>query len=191
MIDYRIIWRVLNYPHGLYLRVKISLLKKMIAHCGKNVSLPPSTKFYGYDVSLGDDVIIGYESIFMCAGAGITIGDKCMLGPRVTMITGDHRIDCVGKYMFDIEPKDKKPENDLPILLEGDNWIGANSTILKGVTVGFGAVVAAGAVVTKNVAPNSIVGGVPAKEIGKRFSDHDLQEHMKLLKNTWRGAYNQ
>ena len=68
------------------------------------------------------------------------------------------------------------------MVFEGDNWIGANATILKGVTVGEGAVVAAGAVVTKDVAPYTIVGGVPAKYIGDRFTPEELAQHRLLLK---------
>lgn len=69
----------------------------------------------------------------------------------------------------------------MPVKIEGDNWIGANATILKGVTVGFGSVVAAGAVVTHDVLPYSIVGGVPAKILSMRFTDVEIQEHEKLL----------
>ena len=119
----------------------------------------------------------------MCAGAPIHIGDHVMFGPRVTVITGDHRMDYVGKYLIDVRGVDKLPENDQPVIFEGDNWIGANATILKGVTVGEGAVVAAGAVVTKNVAPYTIVGGVPAKYIGDRFAPEELAHHRQLLGN--------
>ena len=84
-----------------------------------------------------------------------------MFGPRVTVITGNHRTDVVGKPM--IEVTEKLPENDQDVVFEGDNWIGANVTILKGVTIGEGAVIAAGAVVTKNVDGYSIWGGTSTK----------------------------
>ena len=96
-----------------------------------------------------------------------------MTGPRVTMITGGHRYDIKERPMKSIGNEEKLPENDLDIILEGDNWIGANATILKGVTVGQGAVIAAGAVVTKDVLPYSIVAGVPAKMIKMRFEEND------------------
>ena len=82
-----------------------------------------------------------------------------MFGPNCSIITGDHRIDIVGKYMSEVTVAEKLPENDLPVTIEGDNWIGANAIILKGVTVGTGSVVAAGSVVIHNVPPYSIVGG--------------------------------
>ncbi len=73
--------------------------------------------------------------------------------------------------MKSIGDDEKLPENDQDIILEGDNWIGANAIILKGVTIGYGSIVAAGAVVTKSVPPYSIVGGVPAKVIKPRFPE--------------------
>lgn len=103
-----------------------------------------------------------------------------MIGPQVSIITGDHKIDTVGKYMVNVSDDEKVPENDLPVVIEDDVWIGANSTILKGVTIGEGSVVAAGSVVTKNVPAYTIVGGVPAKIIKNRFTDDELKKHRKL-----------
>ena len=99
----------------------------------------------------------------------------------VTVITGGHRTDIVGRYMITVKDNEKRPEDDRDIIFEGDNWIGANSTILRGVTVGEGSIIAAGAVVTKDVPPYSIVGGVPAKVIKMRFTEEQIVEHKKLL----------
>ena len=107
----------------------------------------------------------------MCTRARIIMGDHIMTGPNVTIITGGHRMDVKDKPMSMITDSDKLPENDKDIVLEGDNWIGANAIILKGVTIGRGAVVAAGAIVTSNVEPYSIVGGVPARKIKMRFEE--------------------
>ena len=82
-----------------------------------------------------------------------------MFGPNVTIITGDHRIDIPGRPMISLTDKDKLPENDQDVILEGDNWIGANATILKGVKIGLGAVVAAGSLVNHDIPPFSIWGG--------------------------------
>lgn len=92
---------------------------------------------------------------------------------------GDHNISVVGRYMFDV--KEKEDGDDLPVIVEDDVWIGTGEIIVKGVTVGRGAVVAAGSVVTRNVEAYSIVGGVPAKKIGKRFSGESLSEHERSL----------
>ena len=104
-----------------------------------------------------------------------------MFAPNVTVVTGSHRYDIVGKYMKEIDNSQKLPENDQDVIFEGDNWIASNAIILKGVTVGKGAIVAAGAVVTKNVPPYSIVGGAPAKVLKMRFTAEEVIEHETLL----------
>lgn len=104
-----------------------------------------------------------------------------MFGPHVFMITGGHRYDIIGRYMSSIKENEKLEENDRPIIVEGDNWIGANSIVLKGVTIGEGSIIAAGSVVTKDVPPYSIVGGVPARVIKMRFNDEEIKKHKELL----------
>ncbi len=165
----------------LYNKSKVKKIRKQLASCGSHVSIPPDVRFFGYNIHLGNRVHLGSGSVFMCTRAPIHIGDHVMFGPNVTMITGNHRIDCVGRYMTDITDAEKLPENDIPIVLEGDNWIGASVTILKGVTIGEGAVVAAGAVVTKDVPPYAIVGGVPAKVLQYRFDEETIRKHKQLL----------
>ena len=91
-----------------------------------------------------------------------------MFGPNVTVITGDHRIDILDRPMCSITDDEKLPENDQDVVIEEDVWVGAGATILKGVTIGNGSVVAAGALVKKDVPPYAVVGGVPAKIIKMR-----------------------
>lgn len=104
------------------------------------------------------------------------------------MISGNHRIDIPGKYMSEVTDAMKRLEDDQDVVIEDDVWIGCNAIILKGVTIGTGAVIAAGAVVTKDVAPYSIVGGNPAKLIRKRFSAEQLAEHKSLLEEDNEGS---
>lgn len=174
-------WKLLHLFHNLWRRRKVRLLKEMMETCGERVKIPHNISLHGTHMQIGNDVTLGEDCLFMCAGAPIMIGDHVMLGPRVTMITGDHRTDLVGKYMTEVTERDKLPENDQPITLQGDNWIGANATILKGVTVGKGAVIAAGALVCSDVPEYSIVGGVPAKVIKRRFDLDTLEHHKKML----------
>lgn len=150
-------------------------------HCGKNVYLRPmSSDLKGlWNLSIGDGSSIPKGSTFYCTEAPLTIGRKVIFGPRPTIITGDHRTDVIGKFIMDSH--DKLPENDAPVVIEDDVWTGANVTILKGVTIGRGSVIAAGAVVTKSCPPYSIIGGVPAKVLKYRFTIAEVLEHEAKL----------
>ena len=176
--------------------VKISLLpgwawdmlwapvwKRAMKSCGRGVYLRPmSSDIKGLkNLSVGDGTSIPKGSTLYCTEAPLTIGRKVVFGPRPTIITGDHRIDIIGKHIIDVTVDEKLPENDLPVVIEDGVWIGANVTILKGVTIGRGSVVAAGAVVTKSCAPYSIIGGVPAKLIKMRFTEAQIAEHERSL----------
>lgn len=156
--------------------------KRAMRLCGKGVYLRPSQcDFKGLrNLSVGDYTSIPKGSVFYCTEAPLTIGKKVVFGPRPTIITGDHRIDVVGSYILD--NLEKLPENDAPVVIEDDVWCGANVTILKGVTIGHGSVIAAGAVVTRSIPPYSIAGGVPAKILKQRFPEDVIEEHEKLLK---------
>lgn len=155
--------------------------RKSMKSCGRNVYLRPSSSdFKGLEnMSVGNHVLIPKNATFYCTEASLTIGNYVVFGPSPTIITGDHRIDVVGRYMFDV--CEKTPENDAPVVIEDDVWIGANVTILKGVTIGRGCVIAAGAVVNSSFPPYSIIGGVPAKLIRKRFSEDVAVLHERLL----------
>ena len=153
-------------------------------YCGKHVYLRPSSSdFKGlWNLSVGDCTSIPKGSVFYCTEAPLTIGKKVIFGPHPTIITGDHRIDVIGKYIVD--SNDKLPENDAPVVIEDDVWTGANITILKGVTIGHGSVIAAGAVVTKSCPPYSIIGGVPAKVLKMRFTPEEIEQYERRLNNT-------
>lgn len=155
--------------------------KKEMKRCGKNVYLrPTASDLKGlWNLSIGDYTSIPKGSVFYCTEATLTIGNKVIFGPHPTIITGDHRIDVIGKYIIDSHKK--LPENDAPVIIEDDVWTRANITILKGVTIGRGSVVAAGAVVNKSCPPYSIIGGVPAKVLKFRFTIDEVLEHEKKL----------
>lgn len=94
----------------------------------------------------------------------IEIGNCVSISYRVSLVTGGHDVD---SRTFE--------EMDLPIRIEDHVWIGTGAIVLKNVRVGEGAVIAAGAVVTKDVAPFTIVGGTPAREIGRRSQNLDYK----------------
>ncbi len=164
------------------LLIAIPYRKSLVHKCGKNVRIGRHTRAEGWNnIELGNHVSIGANCVFLTTRANVIIGDHVVFGPNVTCITGNHRIDMVGRYIDSVTDADKKPENDEDIIFMGDNWIGANSTILKGVTIGKGAVVAAGSVVTHTVDDYTIVAGVPARKIRDRFSKEELKQHIAII----------
>ncbi len=115
----------------------------------------------GEGLSVGDGSNIGPYSFIGCSGY-IKIGRNVMMGPRVNLLAEHHNF-----YKSDASIKSQGVIRSF-ITIEDDCWIGANSTVLAGVTIGRGSIVAAGAVVTKDVPPYSVVGGVPARIIRSR-----------------------
>lgn len=129
---------------------------------------------------IGEDTSIGQNNIFFATRAPLRIGKKVITAPNVTIVTGDHRTDLIGVYMRDVTEEMKLPENDQPVVIEDDVWIGTNVVILKGVTIGEGSVIAAGAVVTKDVEPYTIF--INEKKQKKRFTPEEIDEHKRLLR---------
>jgi acetyltransferase-like isoleucine patch superfamily enzyme len=109
---------------------------------------------FGKHTTIGKNVFINHACSFLDLG-GITIEDDVLIGPRVNLVTENHPTD----------PSKRKSLLCQPIVIKRNAWIGAGATILPGVTIGENAIVAAGAVVSKNVPSNTIVGGVPAKHL--------------------------
>lgn len=165
----------------IYHHTMANYYKSLMSQCGKNVTIGAHCDGNWNNVYCGKDVHIGDYNLLMCALEPIKIGDHVMFGPNVTVITGDHRVDILGRYMTTVGDSEKLPENDQSVIFCGDNWIGANVTILKGVTIGRGSIVASGAVVNKEVPPYSIVGGVPARVIKYRFNEKQIYEHEAIL----------
>lgn len=163
----------------IYKFIIMPIKKSMFAEYGKNVYLGKNSEITFKNVYLGENVSIGINAVFMSTLARIIIKNNVMFGPGVTIITGDHRTDVIGKYMIDVN--DKLPENDKDVIIEDDVWIGSNVTILKGVTIGEGSVVASGSLVNKSIEPYSIVGGVPARKIRMRFDENTIEEHRNKL----------
>jgi acetyltransferase-like isoleucine patch superfamily enzyme len=109
---------------------------------------------FGRFTLIGKNVFINHACSFLDMG-GITLEDHVLLGPKVNLITENHPLN----------PTDRRALICKPIIIKRNAWIGAAATILPGVTIGENAVVAAGAVVSKDVPANTIVGGIPAKFI--------------------------
>lgn len=117
---------------------------------------PPFYTDFGKNTKIGKNVFINSSCHFQDQG-GISIGDSTLIGHNVVLATVNHAI----------EPQLKRKNSYAPITVGKNVWIGSNVVVLQGVTIGDWAVVAAGAVVTKDVESYTIVGGVPAKFIKK------------------------
>ena len=112
---------------------------------------------------IGNSVYINYGTSISC-NIQVNIGNGCLIGPEVMIMDDDgHPVDWRTRH--DYFPDGPQTRFGAPIILEDTVWLGARSIVLKGVTIGTGAVVAAGAVVTRSVSPRSLVAGVPARFI--------------------------
>lgn len=134
--------------------------KLILDECGKNVNIEKGAQFSS-SIKLGDNSGIGENAWLL--SAEITIGKNVMMGPDCMIFTSNHVVEDI-----DIPMCEQGFTPVEPVVIEDDVWIGARVIILKGVTIGKGSVIGAGAVVTKDVAPYSIVGGTPAKLIKMR-----------------------
>jgi hypothetical protein ELI_0084 len=115
---------------------------------------PPFYTDCGKNITVGKNVFINSGCCFQDQG-GITIGDGALIGHQVVLATLNH----------DLNPERRKSMKAAPIVIGKNVWIGAHATVLAGVSIGDNAVIAAGAVVTKDVPPMTVVAGIPAKTV--------------------------
>ena len=151
------LFRSIKFPLKLYPNVYINNKRKI--RFGKNTLI-----FYGAfinptDLEIGDNVGIGVNC-FLCGK--VRMGDNVMIGPNVSIPGANHNFDLLNIPMVE------QGNTIIGTTIEDNVWVGANCTILDGVTIGSGSIIAAGSVVTKNVADNSIMAGVPARLIKTR-----------------------
>ena len=115
---------------------------------------PPFYVNYGRHTKIGKKVFINFDCVFLDFG-GITIEDGVFIAPKVSLLTEGHPLSPENRHALTVGP----------IRIKKNAWIGANATIMQGVTIGENAVVAAGAIVTKDVPSDKVVGGIPARII--------------------------
>lgn len=144
-------------------------------------------KYYKFEVG---EYTYRYKQFFTNGSYQLltSVGKFCSIGDNVTIAKSNHPIDFISTHPFLYEKKRGIVSSNIAlnyngeVKIENDVWIGVNATILPGVTISNGAIVAAGAVVTKDVPPYAIVGGVPAKIIKYRFSETEITQ---LLESKW------
>jgi acetyltransferase-like isoleucine patch superfamily enzyme len=142
--------------------LRVIFFKIALKRLGSNSLIDYKTYFrYPSKISIGDNVAINrgceFYTSFLVKGGEITLGNNVVLSPNVRI------------YAIGHDPKTERLEGVAgPVVIEDDVWIAANSVLLPNVRVGRGSVVGAGSVVTKDIPPNSIAVGIPAKVIKKR-----------------------
>ncbi|BCA53893.1 nodulation protein L [Nitrospira sp. KM1] len=134
---------------------RLTILKELLGSIGQGVILrPPFFCDYGYNISLGTGIFANFGCVFLDV-ARIDIGDDCQIGPNVQILTADHPRDPALRR--------ERLESGRPICIGRNVWIGGGAIILPGVTVGDDAIIGAGSVVTRDIAPGVTVMGNPAK----------------------------
>jgi galactoside O-acetyltransferase len=167
-----ILWQI----NGLIIRQSIAACGERFAPGypieiwgGENISIGddfkslPGAKLCGNEgkITIGHNFSANYNVMIGASGGEICIGNNVLVGPNVVFRAADHGLS--GHALIS-----EQPHVGGVIVVEDDVWIGANAVILRDVRLGKGAVVAAGAVVTSDVEPYIVVGGVPAKKISER-----------------------
>ena len=155
--------KILNSIDPLDNEKQLAAIKDLFGTVKNNASVQP---FFncdnGKNIHVGEDFLANYNVTILDI-AEVRIGDYCMIGPNTMITTVGHPISPKGR-------RERKAQGT-PVKIGNDVWIGGNCTILPGVTIGSNVIIAAGAVVTKDVPDNSIVGGVPAKVIKQIEND--------------------
>jgi maltose O-acetyltransferase len=135
--------------------------KRLFRYCGKRVNVERGANFYtGWEIEIGDDSSLGIDCMIPY---DLKVGKDVMMGPFVVIVGGGHEFS-----RSDIPMRLQGRRKYQPVRIEDDVWIGARVIILSGVKIGKGAIIGAGAVVTKDVPPYAICAGNPARVIKYR-----------------------
>ena len=154
--------------------------KSKFGYIANNVILTPPLNGTLKNIFIYENVSIAANAHLSTPNAKIIFKGNTAVAENLTIHTGNH-VRLLGRYITDINEKNKPKGFDHDVIIDKDVWIGANVTILEGVTIGRGATIAAGAVVNKDVPPYCLVGGVPAKVIKRYWSIEQIIQHEEIL----------
>ena len=157
----------LNAIPAHHKKARLALYQDLFGHVSTAIIEPGFFCDYGKNIFIGEQFFANHHCVMLDA-AEIRIGNRVLLGPSVHLYTTTHPLDAAeratGKQLI------------APITLEDDCWIGGHTVVMPGVTIGAGAVVGAGSVVTKSFGDCSIIAGVPARQIGRVvITDDDVR----------------
>lgn len=164
---------------GAQNRLSTFFLRYLFKKCGRNVRFQAVDRFTYGTISIGDDVYIGPGATFSATASSLTIGNKVSFGPNVTIMAGNHNTSVLGQTIFDT--REVRPEDNRPVVISDDVWVGAGAIILHGCHIGRGAIVAAGALVRQDVPPYAVVSGMPARIIRFRWTIEEILYHEEKI----------
>ena len=149
--------RIFNQTTETEEEKRTDLLKELFGSTGKNIKIEPDLRCdYGYNVHVGENFFANFDCTFLDV-CEIRIGDNCFIAPGVHVYTATHPIDPVERIAG--------TEFGKPVSIGDNVWIGGRSVINPGVNIGSNVVIASGAIVTKDVPDNVVIGGNPARII--------------------------
>jgi len=158
-------WRF-NMMNPTHVEARQALLRELFGPMGERVWVEaPLQVSYGYNVSFGDDVFVNV-GFTLVDDIEVRIGSRVMIAPNVTISVTGHPVHP--------ELRSGMSQFSAPVTIEDDVWLGAHVVVLPGVTIGAGSIVGAGSVVTKDVPPGVVVGGVPARVL-RAITDEDRE----------------
>ncbi|MDO6683913.1 MULTISPECIES: sugar O-acetyltransferase [unclassified Agarivorans] len=166
---------IYDYNHSRPSQIKLreDLLEQIFAEVGDNCFIePPLQANWGKHTHLGKNVYANFN-LTLVDDTHIYIGDSVMIGPNVTLATAGHPIDP--------EPRRKAAQFNIAIDIANNVWIGANTVVLPGISIGENSVIGAGSVVTKDIPANVVAVGNPCKVL-REIGEHDKQFYYKKLR---------
>lgn len=143
--------------------IRESLTRGFVDKAGKGIDIQRGARF-SRSISIGNNSGVGINCILQ---GKVIIGDNVMMGPSVWIYTRNHRHD-----LTDVPMREQGFEEEKPVIIGNDVWIGSRVTILPGVKIGTGSIIGTASVVTKDVQSYTVVAGNPAKVIGQRGNNH-------------------
>ncbi|GDY25049.1 sugar O-acetyltransferase [Agarivorans sp. Toyoura001] len=162
-----------NQSRPSQIKLREDLLKQIFAEVGDNCFIePPLQANWGKHTHLGKNVYANFN-LTLVDDTHIYIGDSVMIGPNVTLATAGHPIDP--------EPRRKAAQFNIAIDIANNVWIGANTVVLPGISIGENSVIGAGSVVTKDIPANVVAVGNPCKVL-REIGEHDKQFYYKNLR---------
>lgn len=172
-----------RFVRGLYFFIQnyFSAKRNNFGYMADSVTVTPPHIFGNKkNIFIYEHVGIGPNCFISATNAKCIIKGNTAIAENFTVHTGNHA-NVIGMFVTDINEANKPNGYDKDVVVEKDVWIGCNVTLLAGVHVGRGAIIAAGAVVTKDIPPYSIYGGIPAKFIKFKWSIDEILEHESIL----------